>query len=168
MDQSTTDSWLASNRARSLLALVMAAEAGACDEVPVGALLAEPQGRIIAAAGNRCVIASDPIGHAEIGALRLGAARINNYRLIDAQLTVTLEPCPLCLEAAAMARLAPIQYAALRELPSKPIQPSRMLQQNLEHAHAAGAVLQFFFAQKREVLSSERKSVLLCKSKGEE
>lgn len=79
-------------------------------EVPVGAVVISPEGRILARAHNRCVAANDPTAHAEILALRGAARRIGNYRLTGCRLVVTLEPCPMCAGAAVVARVAEIVY----------------------------------------------------------
>jgi tRNA(adenine34) deaminase len=86
----------------------LAAEAG---EVPVGAVLVY-QGQIIATGHNAPISAHDPTAHAEIRALRDGAARLGNYRLEDCELYVTLEPCPMCAGAMLHARLRKVVYGA--------------------------------------------------------
>ncbi|WP_420904414.1 nucleoside deaminase [Candidatus Magnetaquiglobus chichijimensis] len=106
--------WLSEGRARALLALVVAAEAGAGGEVPVGALLTDAMGRPLAARGNDCVTAADPLGHAELRTLRLAARRVGNYRLGDTALHVSLEPCPICRAALAEARVARVTHDAPR------------------------------------------------------
>jgi len=93
-------------------ALDEAAAAGAADEVPVGAVLVDPTGAIIAAAGNRVERDRDPIAHAEMLALRAGAARLGLKRLAGCDLYVTLEPCPMCAAAIALARIRRLYFAA--------------------------------------------------------
>ncbi|MEO5330415.1 MAG: nucleoside deaminase [Magnetococcus sp. YQC-5] len=161
------DVWLATERSVSLLALVVATFAGVQDEVPVGAIVTDHQGRILAAAGNRCVSGADPTGHAEMRSMRLAANRMENYRLTDARLTVTLEPCPMCLAAASMARLAQVRFAALRAWPVTTRQ-TRAPQQNLEHLQGAGALLRNFFAHKRELLYLGQDSALITGADGDE
>lgn len=155
--------WLSSERANSLLALLVAAEAGTQGEIPVGALLVDDQGRILAATGNRCLVGSDPVGHAEMRALRRGALRTDNYRLTNNHLFVSLEPCPMCLAAMDMARLATCCFAAKRELVPN---PSRLARQVVDYAPLAGEVLRFFLLQKREVLNCVAESVLMPNSDG--
>lgn len=94
------------------LALAYAAQAAALDEVPVGAVLVSSDGRLLAGAGNGCVAASDPTGHAEIRALRAAAEKIGNYRLPGSTLYVTLEPCPMCASALLLARVNRIVFGA--------------------------------------------------------
>jgi tRNA(adenine34) deaminase len=86
----------------------LAAEAG---EVPVGAVLVH-QGQIVATGRNAPIGTHDPTAHAEIRALREGAARLGNYRLEDCELYVTLEPCPMCAGAMLHARLKKVVYGA--------------------------------------------------------
>ena len=82
-------------------------------EVPVGAVLAEMDGRIIATAGNRTIELNDPTAHAEILVLRRGAALRENYRLNDCILVVTVEPCLMCMGAIIHARINHLVFGAL-------------------------------------------------------
>lgn len=81
-------------------------------EVPVGALVVNPQGRVLSACGNAPVRTSDPAAHAEILALRAAGIQCGNYRLEGCVLVVTLEPCLMCAGAAVHARLAGVVYGA--------------------------------------------------------
>lgn len=92
-------------------ALQLAARGEAEDEVPVGAVLVK-DGEIIAEAWNRCIGLHDPSGHAEILALRRGAEKLQNYRLLGTTLYVTLEPCVMCLGAMVHARVERLVYGA--------------------------------------------------------
>lgn len=94
------------------LALAAAREAAAADEVPVGAVIVDAAGVVLAAAGNKIVAGADPVGHAEILALRAAAARVGNYRLSDTTLYVTLEPCAMCATAMVHARIRRLVYGA--------------------------------------------------------
>ena len=95
------------------LALDVAREAAARGETPVGAVLFDPaSGEIVAAAGNGPIGASDPTAHAEILALREGAAKRGNYRLTGLTLVVTLEPCAMCAGAISMARIGRLVFGA--------------------------------------------------------
>ena len=80
-------------------------------EVPVGAVVVV-QGRLLAAAHNQPITRCDPSAHAEILALRRAAAQLGNYRLTDATLYVTLEPCLMCAGAILQARLPRLVYGA--------------------------------------------------------
>lgn len=94
-----------------LLALEQARLAGQRGEVPVGAVLV--QGGNIVAAGGNCPIAShDPTAHAEIVTLRAAGAATGNYRLDDAVLYVTLEPCLMCASAIVHARVRRVVFGA--------------------------------------------------------
>ena len=92
-------------------ALDLAERARSEGEVPVGAVLVM-EDDCIGEGWNRPISAHDPTAHAEIGALRAGAAHMGNYRLPGATLYVTLEPCAMCAGAIILARLKRLVYAA--------------------------------------------------------
>jgi tRNA(adenine34) deaminase len=92
-------------------ALEEARAAAARGEVPVGAVVVL-EGRIIARAGNRPIGDCDPTAHAEMIALREAAQVIGNYRLADAEMYVTIEPCAMCAGAMIQARIARVIYGA--------------------------------------------------------
>lgn len=94
------------------LALVQAGAAAARGEVPVGAVLVDARGNVLAAAGNRTREASDPTAHAEMLVIREAAARIGSERLAGADLYVTLEPCPMCAAAISFARIRRLYFGA--------------------------------------------------------
>ena len=94
------------------MALAEAEAAAARGEVPVGAVLAGPDGVVLARAGNRIVEGKDPTAHAELLVLREGACALGNERLIGATLYVTLEPCAMCAGAISLARVARLVFAA--------------------------------------------------------
>ncbi len=94
-----------------LAALEEARAAAARGEVPVGAVVVV-DGRIISRAGNRTISDCDPSAHAEIIAMREAAKAIGNYRLLDASLYVTIEPCAMCAGAMIQARIARLIYGA--------------------------------------------------------
>jgi len=87
----------------------LAAEAG---DVPVGAVLIDPGGEIVARDRNRREEVSDPTAHAEILVLSARARSIGEWRLTGHTLVVTLEPCPMCAGAAVLARLDRLVYGA--------------------------------------------------------
>lgn len=91
-------------------AFELAKEAQAHDEVPVGAVIVY-QDQIIGEGWNQPISSNDPTAHAEIIALRDAANKLNNYRLPDATMYVTLEPCAMCAGAIVHARLAKLVYA---------------------------------------------------------
>jgi len=82
------------------------------DEVPVGAVLVLGSGVLLAEAHNRTVADADPTAHAEVTVLRRAAARQGDFRLTDATLYVTLEPCAMCAGALVLARVPRVVYAA--------------------------------------------------------
>lgn len=92
-------------------ALAEALKAEAAGEVPIGAVLVV-SGEIVARGFNRPIGALDPTAHAEIVTLREAAQRAGNYRLIGADLYVTVEPCLMCVGAAVHARLQRLVYGA--------------------------------------------------------
>ncbi|WP_084456786.1 tRNA adenosine(34) deaminase TadA [Desulfogranum mediterraneum] len=94
------------------IALECARGSAAIDEVPVGAVLVDEGGTILAACGNNCIRANDPAGHAEIRALRSAAEQVANYRLPGTTIYVTLEPCAMCAAAMIHARVARVVYGA--------------------------------------------------------
>jgi tRNA(adenine34) deaminase len=93
-------------------ALVEAEKAAGQGEVPVGAILVGPSGKIIARDHNRPIGLNDPTAHAEVLVLRQAGAQLANYRLPDHVLYVTLEPCVMCVGAMVQARLNGVIYGA--------------------------------------------------------
>ena len=93
-------------------ALSQAQLAAEASEVPIGAVLRGPDGAILALGQNRVLRDNDPTAHAEIIALRAAGATLNNYRLIDCTLYVTLEPCAMCAGAITHARIERLVYGA--------------------------------------------------------
>ena len=94
------------------LALAEAKAAGARGEVPVGAVVVDASGAILARAGNRTEADSDPTAHAEILAIRAAAKGRGAPRLTDCDLYVTLEPCAMCAQAIAFARIRRLYFGA--------------------------------------------------------
>ncbi len=93
-------------------ALHVAREAEQLGEVPVGAVLVDADGRILAATSNRTIKNNDPTAHAEILALRTAAIRIGNYRLVGTTMYSTLEPCAMCAGALVNARVKRLVFGA--------------------------------------------------------
>lgn len=93
-------------------ALNQARAAALRGEVPVGAVVVNRKGEVVAAAGNRTRELSDPTAHAEILAIREAGAITGSERLIDHDLYVTLEPCPMCASAISQARISRLYYGA--------------------------------------------------------
>ena len=96
-------------------AIEIAKLALATDDVPVGALVIDPTGRVIGRGGNQREIDKDPTAHAEIVALRQAALEQNNWRLDNCTLIVTLEPCAMCAGAIAQSRIKTVVFGAWDE-----------------------------------------------------
>ncbi|MFT4179756.1 MAG: tRNA adenosine(34) deaminase TadA [Thermomonas sp.] len=82
------------------------------DEIPVGALVVDAEGRVIGEGWNRNIAEHDPSAHAEIVAMRRAGQAIGNHRLVGCTLYVTLEPCAMCAMAMVHARLARVVFGA--------------------------------------------------------
>ena len=82
------------------------------DDVPVGAVVTDPEGRIVGRGRNRREVDADPSAHAEIVAIRAAAATLRTWRLDGCTLVVTLEPCTMCAGALVQARVATLVYGA--------------------------------------------------------
>ena len=93
-------------------AIALAQAAGKRGEVPVGAIIIDGYGNLIAEAENRRERDKDPTAHAEILALRTTGQALQNWHLNQCTLYVTLEPCPMCAGAIAQARLGLLVYGA--------------------------------------------------------
>lgn len=89
--------------------------AGVTPDLPIGAIVLDPNGAVIARARNLREATGDPTAHAEVLALREAAAALGQWRLTDCTLVVTLEPCPMCAGAAAMARVNRVVFGAWNE-----------------------------------------------------
>ena len=92
-------------------ALMLARHAASLDEVPVGAVVVRA-GEIVGRGFNAPVSRHDPTAHAEVMALRDAAQRLGNYRLVECELFVTLEPCVMCAGAILHARIARVIFGA--------------------------------------------------------
>lgn len=94
------------------LALEQAGRAQARGEVPVGAVLIDSDGQVLAVVGNEVEARHDPTAHAEVLVLRAAAALRESVRLDDCDLYVTLEPCAMCAAAISFARIRRLYYGA--------------------------------------------------------
>lgn len=140
-------------------ALALALQARALGEVPVGAVVVK-NGVIIGRGFNQPITSIDPTTHAEIVALRDAAKNIQNYRLVDCELYVTLEPCMMCVGAMLHARVKRVVFGAME--PKTGVCGSVMNLPNeakLNHhatftggvlADECGAMLKDFFAERRK------------------
>ena len=95
-----------------LTALAEAEAAAARGEVPVGAVIVAADGAVLAKAGNRTRELADPTAHAELLAIREACQKLGSERLTDADIYVTLEPCPMCATAISFARLRRLYFGA--------------------------------------------------------
>ncbi len=93
-------------------ALEEARAAGARGEVPIGAVVVDRAGQVLARAGNRTEETKDPTAHAEMLAIREVCAQRGEARIPDCDLYVTLEPCPMCAAAISFARIGRLYYGA--------------------------------------------------------
>ncbi|SLN27974.1 nucleoside deaminase [Roseisalinus antarcticus] len=140
-------------------ALDEARAAGLRGEVPVGALIVDPSGRIVACDGNRTRELADPTAHAEILALREACRKAGSDRLPDHDLYVTLEPCPMCAAAIGFARIRRLYYGAADPKSGGVAQGPRIYSQSQSHhvpevydgigADEASRLLKDFFADLR-------------------
>lgn len=142
-------------------ALAEARAAAAAGEVPVGAVVVR-DGTVIARAHNRRELPPDPLGHAELLALRAAAAASSDgWRLDGATLYVSLEPCPMCAGAVVQARVARVVWGAadpkggacgtLYDIPRDPRLTHRAEVRGGVLADECGAVLSEFFQRRRSV-----------------
>src|SRR5260370_36308606 len=92
-------------------ALAEARAAAKAGEVPIGCVIVR-EGAVIARARNATIAAHDPTAHAEMLAIRAAAAALASERLVDCDLYVTLEPCPMCAAAISFARIRRLYYGA--------------------------------------------------------
>ena len=97
------------------LALAEANAALTTDDVPIGAVVLDPAGVVIATAHNQREATGDPTAHAEVLALRQAAASVGTWRLDGCTLVVTLEPCTMCAGAIVLARVASLVFGAWNE-----------------------------------------------------
>ena len=141
------------------IAMIAAEAAAARGEVPVGAVVVGPYGKIVAQAGNRTLELKDPTAHAEILAIREAAAALNNERLTGCDLYVTLEPCAMCAGAISFARIRTLHFAASDPKMGGVLHGGRFFEQPTCHhrpeieqghlAHASADLLKAFFRARR-------------------
>ena len=98
-----------------LRAFTEAEKAAERGEVPVGAVIVDKLGNILAMAGNRTLGNHDPTAHAEMIAIREAAAKLGSERLVDCDLYVTLEPCAMCAGAISFAHIRRLYFGAADE-----------------------------------------------------
>ena len=140
-------------------ALQLAEQAGAIGEVPVGAILVK-DGEIVGEGFNQPISGCDPTAHAEIVAMRNAAKNLNNYRLSDCDLYVTIEPCTMCVGAMVHGRIRRVLFGALEpRAGALKSQLQLMDQSHYNHsiewqggvlAQECGDLISSFFRRKRE------------------
>ena len=143
------------------IALAEAALAPGHDDVPVGAVVVIGS-ELVARRHNEREVRKDPTAHAEILALREAAGKLGSWRMEDATLVVTLEPCPMCAGAAVLARVKRLVFAAvdpkagacgtLYNLCADPRLNHEVEVVRGEGAEASGTLLRDFFKNRRSVL----------------
>jgi tRNA(adenine34) deaminase len=94
------------------LALAEAEAAAARGEVPIGAVVVDADGKVLAKAGNRTLELRDPTAHAELIAIREACSKLGSERLVDCDLYVTLESCAMCAAAISFARIRRLYFGA--------------------------------------------------------
>jgi tRNA(Arg) A34 adenosine deaminase TadA len=129
------------------------------DEIPVGALVVDADGRIIGEGWNRNIAENDPSAHAEIVAMRSAGQALGNHRLVGCTLYVTLEPCAMCAMAMVHARVARVVFGArdpktgacgsVFDLPADPRHNHRLVVEGGLLADEAGRRLTDYFRAKR-------------------
>ena len=144
-----------------LHALDLARQAASLGEVPVGAVIVDPDtGSIIAEGHNAPIAGHDPTAHAEIAAIRAAAEKVQNYRLTGLHLYVTLEPCAMCAGAISFARLSKVIFAAADAKGGAVINGPKFfdqptchwrpeIEQDTIHADEAATLLRNFFRSRR-------------------
>ncbi|MFS0852905.1 nucleoside deaminase [Microbacterium sp. 179-I 3D4 NHS] len=140
-------------------ALELAREAAVASEIPVGAVVLDPSGRVVAEGRNTREETHDPTGHAEIEALRRAAASAGSWNLEGHTLVVTLEPCVMCAGAILQARISRVVFGAWDDKAGAAgsmydVLRDRRLPYRAEvvggiEADAATALLRDFFAPRR-------------------
>lgn len=146
-------------------ALELARQGGAVGEVPVGAIVVQ-QDQIIGRGFNAPISRHDPSAHAEIQAIRDAAQRIGNYRLVDCELYVTLEPCAMCAGAIMHSRISRLFYGASDPKTGACGSIINLFQENRLNHHTSvtggvladdcGQMLSDFFAERRRQLKSAK------------
>lgn len=96
-------------------ALIEARAAGEQGDIPIGAVVVDAEGTVLAVAGNRREVDHDPTAHAEVLALREASQHIGDWRLSGCTLVVTVEPCPMCAGASVLARISTLVIGAWNE-----------------------------------------------------
>lgn len=148
-------------------AIQLAAKGEALGEVPVGAVIVK-NGAILGEGFNQPITSNDPTAHAEVVALRQAAKHIENYRLIDSTIYVTLEPCTMCVGALVHARIARLVFGTTEPKAGAVVSKAQLLGSdffNHRIIYSRGLLaeqcqhqLSQFFAQRRAQKRKEKSS----------
>lgn len=148
-------------------AIQLAAKGGALGEVPVGAVIVK-NGAILGEGFNQPITSNDPTAHAEVVALRQAAKHIENYRLIDSTIYVTLEPCTMCVGALVHARIARLVFGTTEPKAGAVVSKAQLLGSDFFNhrinysrgllAEQCQHQLSQFFAQRRAQKRKEKSS----------
>lgn len=151
-----------------LFAQKLAAQGAAIGEIPVGAVVVQ-NGEVLGEGFNCPITSCDPTAHAEIVALRAAAKCIQNYRLIDATLYVTLEPCTMCVGAIVHARIKRLVFGAMEPKAGSVVSRAQLLSADyLNHkvsysggvaAESCSHQLSDFFKMRREQIKINKKLI---------
>ncbi|WP_264874935.1 tRNA adenosine(34) deaminase TadA [Vibrio agarivorans] len=158
-------------------AIELAAKAEALGEVPVGAVLVK-DGEIVAQGYNRSIIDNDATAHAEIQTLRQAGKLLDNYRLLDTTLYVTLEPCPMCAGALLHSRVKRVVFGAsdLKAGAAGTVLNLFDSKAAFHYADVEGGLLerecreqlQAFFKRRRKEIKAEKQAKRLLEAKSNE
>ncbi len=148
-------------------AIQLAAKGEALGEVPVGAVIVK-NGAILGEGFNQPITSNDPTAHAEVVALRQAAKHIENYRLIDSTIYVTLEPCTMCVGALVHARIARLVFGTTEPKAGAVVSKAQLLESDFFNhrinysrgllAEQCQHQLSQFFAQRRAQKRKEKSS----------
>ena len=152
-------------------ALVEAAKGRVLDEVPVGAVVVY-KGEIIGRGYNQPISGCNPVAHAEVMALQQAAATLNNYRLVDCDLYVTLEPCTMCAGAIIHSRVRRVVFGAYEPKAGALVSQSRTFElpymnYRVEMTEAVleqecSEMISSFFRDRRAAKKAAKKSLKCC------
>ena len=152
---------------RMARAMELASRAFDANEVPVGAVIMDAEGRIIGEGWNQSISCHDPTAHAEIQAIRQAGQTLSNYRLVNCTLYVTLEPCTMCVGAIVHSRLSRVVFGALEPKAGAIVSASNLFEApQFNHrvqwsgdtlAKSCGELMSSFFSKRRAALKGQSK-----------
>lgn len=150
-------------------ALIEAAKAAEIGEVPVGAVLVDAAGECVARGFNHPIDLHDPSAHAEIAVLRAAGQALQNYRLVNTTLYVTIEPCAMCVGAIVHARVGRLVFGATEPKAGAVVSQEQLADKHwLNHqpsvtggvlADEASALMSLFFKQRRAARQAAKQSI---------